>query len=93
LCHTGLISHVVGREASRKEIADAVADDALLSDSFDRMAQHLEANGVDIESPTLTLGEWINMNPQAETIQGNATASAALTRAYRKGYEVPAIDA
>ncbi len=93
LCHTGLISHVVGRKASRKEIGDAIADDALLTDSFARMAQHLEANGIDIESPTLTLGEWITMNPQAETIQGNAAASAALTRVYRKGYEVPAVDA
>jgi predicted dehydrogenase len=93
LCHTGMVSHQVGHPATRKEIEEAVSGDALLADSFARMAAHLKANGVDLNGPTLTLGEWLTMDPQTEQLTGNSQANRLLTREYRRGYEVPSIQA
>ena len=89
LCHTGAISHLVGEKASAERIASAVRGNARAADSFDRMAAHLEANGVKIDDPVLTLGPWLEMDPQAETFVDNDAANALLKRNYRKGFEVP----
>jgi predicted dehydrogenase len=90
LCHTGMISHHVGEKRTRKEIEKAIEDDALLADSFTRMADHLLANGVDIDSPTLTLGPHLTMDQKAETFE-RSDANPWLTREYRQGFEVPAM--
>jgi hypothetical protein len=90
LCHTGGISHVLGRPATAREVADQLTDHPLISESFDRMAHHLRKNEVDIDNqPALTLGPWIEMDGVAETIIGNDDASRLLTRDYRAGYIVP----
>jgi predicted dehydrogenase len=90
LCHVGGVSHQLGRQATAKEIADSIVSNDLLSDSFERMAAHLRANGVDIDSqPALTLGEWLDVDPATETFTGNAAAAPLRTREYRKPFAVP----
>jgi predicted dehydrogenase len=90
LCHTGAISHQVGKAAKAGEIAEKIAACSLLSASFDRMASHLRANGVDIDGEAaLTLGEWLDVDPETEQIKGNDAASRHLTRDYRQPFVVP----
>ncbi|MEZ6067410.1 MAG: Gfo/Idh/MocA family oxidoreductase [Planctomycetaceae bacterium] len=90
LCHTGGISHVLGRPATAKEVASELSGHDLIAESFDRMAEHLRKNEVNIDAePVLSLGPWVDMDGVAETIIGNDAASRLLTRDYRDGYVVP----
>ena len=91
LCHTGGVSHQLGTNASLEEIKSALENENdLFKASFDRMVDHLEANGVDVrENKALTLGLDIKMNPATEQVIGNDAANARMTREYRKGFEVP----
>jgi predicted dehydrogenase len=91
LCHTGGISQQLGRPATADEIAQTVSKHELFADSFDRMAQHLRKNEVDIDGkPSLLLGPWLEMDVNTETFKSNDAANKMLTREYRKGYDVPA---
>jgi predicted dehydrogenase len=89
LCHTGGISHQIGASAPREEIAQKLQGQELFADSFKRLADHLLANGVDIEQSVLTLGPTLEMDPATERFLGNEGANKLLTREYRAGYVVP----
>jgi predicted dehydrogenase len=90
LCHVGGVSHRLGKPATASEAAEKVVGSDLLSDAFERMASHLRANGVDVDSePVLTLGEWVDVDPATETFSGNDAAAALRTREYRKPFAVP----
>jgi len=88
LCHTGAVSHRIGHKESAREIAAQVRSNPRLSDSFDRMAKHLDANEVDIEHNTITLGPWLEMDPKTERFTNSGAANKLLTRVYRKPFVV-----
>ena len=93
LCHTGGLSHQLGRPATAKEAAEACSQHERFADSFDRMAQHLRKNEVDIDNqPALTLGPWLEFDVEAETVRNNDAATLLLTRNYRQGYEIPSVN-
>ncbi|HYO23765.1 MAG TPA: Gfo/Idh/MocA family oxidoreductase [Lacipirellulaceae bacterium] len=93
LCHTGNISYRLGKKAATAEIAAAVKDNELLADGFKRMCDHLKANGVEIDGePTITMGEWLTINPATEEFVGNEAATALRTREYRAPFVVPDIE-
>ncbi len=92
LCHLGNISYWLGKQASPRDILDQLAAHKLLDDSkdtFERTKKHLAANGVDIEKTRLTLGPWLQFDPDKEQFVDNATADSMLTREYRKPFVVP----
>jgi predicted dehydrogenase len=89
LCHTGNISYRLGRPALPEEIMEQIKGDRDAAATFERMQQHLEANGVDLKQTKLTLGEFLKMNPRSERFIGNSAADALLTREYRKPFVVP----
>jgi len=89
LCHTGSISHRMGKNAGPEEIREQIGDNQLLLDSFERMADHLTKNRVDVAHGALTLGTWLEMNTASESFESNDRANQMLTREYRKGFEVP----
>ena len=93
LCHTGAISHMLGKPHAKSDIEAAVSSDPLWADSFQRMAAHLDANGVDISGPSVSVGPWLEMDPATETFKTNDAANALLTRNYREGYVVPGVEA
>ncbi len=90
LCHLGQISYRTGRRATANEITEQVASQPQLADSFDRMAEHLRANEIDIDSSTLTLGPWLDIDSENETITNNPQAAKLISREYRKPFVVPA---
>jgi len=62
LCHTGNISYRLGHQERPDKIRDAIKADRGATETFERMAAHLEANGVDINKDKLALGwssRWI----------------------------------
>jgi hypothetical protein len=93
LCHAGNVSHLVGKKTASDEIKEAVAANELLADSYARMLEHLKANEVDVTSqPTLTLGEWLSVDPKTDQFVGNDKAAELFTREFRKPYVVPDIE-
>jgi len=93
LCHLGQISYRTGRRATANEITQDVASQPQLADSFDRMAKHLRANKIDVDSSTLTLGPWLDIDLQNETITNNPQAAKLISREYRRPFVVPDLSA
>ena len=89
LCHTGNVSHRVGKLSSPDEIREAIKGNKDAMETFNRMADHLSKNEVDCNINKVTLGAFLKMDPKTETFIGNAKANELLTRHYRKPFVVP----
>jgi len=94
LCHLGGISHRLGEVTRTAEIADRIRGNDLLSMSFDRMAGHLRANGVEIDGRrgAITLGPWLEFDPKTEMFVGNDAANELRARKQRDGFAVPDVE-
>src|SRR5262245_55204452 len=89
LCHTGNISYRLGYKKSPEEMREKLQHNKNATETFGRMAEHLAANGVDLNATKATLGEFLTMDANAERFIGSAEANALLTRYYRRPYVVP----
>jgi predicted dehydrogenase len=89
LCHTGNVSILLGAKAAPGEIREAIRGEKDAVETYERMAQHLEANGVDLNTDRLILGPVLKMNPSSEEFKGNRAANLLLRRQYRAPYIVP----
>ncbi|MFN3649425.1 MAG: Gfo/Idh/MocA family protein [Armatimonadota bacterium] len=89
LCHTGMISHLLGKRASTEEIRESIKSDAFAAERFEAMREHLARNGVSLDSTQATLGPWLTMDPKREKFTNNKEANALLSREYRKPFTVP----
>ncbi len=95
LCHTGTISHRLGESKTVLEIADFVKGNPMLSGSFERMASHLRANQVDIDSDegVITLGPWLELDTTTEMFTNNDAANQLRRREeQRTPHVVPDIE-
>jgi predicted dehydrogenase len=94
LCHMGGISHQLGQVIRTAEIADRIKGNDLLSMSFDRMAAHLRANGIDLDGRggVLVLGPWVELDPKTESFVGNDAANELRARKQRDGFTVPDVE-
>ncbi len=90
LCHTGNVSYQLGQKASPEAVKEKIKGDKGALETFERMAEHLAANGVDIAKEWVTIGVPLKMDPKTEKFLGNAKAAELLTRPYRPGFVVPA---
>lgn len=90
LCHTGGVSHQLGERVSLTDIESTLEkESAIFKDSFERLKQHLVANGVDLnDGAALTLGADIKFDPKSEQVVGNEKANQMMSREYRAGHEV-----
>lgn len=95
--HLGNVSYYLGEAnlASPAEIAQAIAKIRSLDDdgaTLERTVQHLRDNGVDLAKTPMSLGPYLQFDPEAERFTNHEAANALLSREYRPGYEVPAGD-
>ena len=88
LCHTGNISHRLGKATSARLIREQISGDDDAVDALERMQEHLGANGVSIAGPVASLGPLLVMDPETERFE-NPSANALLKRRYRAGFTVP----
>ncbi|MEN0109143.1 MAG: Gfo/Idh/MocA family oxidoreductase [Planctomycetota bacterium] len=96
LCHTGGVSQLLGEAATADEISERLKASPLVSASFDRMAAHLRANDVDIDSGdgALLLGPTLEIDPATEAFAGNDAANGLRKRAdQRAEFAVPDLGA
>ncbi len=89
LCHAGNISHQLGTRAERGEILGSLQEHPAATEAFERMAVHLEANGVDLATERLTAGAWLRVDPESERFVQNEAADRLARGTYRVPYVVP----
>jgi predicted dehydrogenase len=89
LVHTGNISYRLGARKQPQEIREGVQSNKGLAEAYDRMAAHLEGNGVDITKDEVQLGVPLKFEPSKERFSENDTANQLLTRNYRPPFVVP----
>lgn len=89
LCHQGNISYQVGRELGPDAIRSELGTHKVGSEAFERLAAHLDKNGVDIAGDQVTLGPWLEFDPKAERFTSHEPANAYLSREYRAPFIVP----
>ncbi|MCL2348533.1 MAG: Gfo/Idh/MocA family oxidoreductase [Planctomycetaceae bacterium] len=96
ISHLGNISWYLG-ETNKVSVDDArktLAEVKSLDDNgetLDRMAAHLEANGVDLKKTPISMGPLLRFDPEKELFVDNDAANALLTRDYRVPFVVPEI--
>ena len=93
LCHIGNISWRLGRTQPGTEIRNDLKQMKLHDDvleTFDRTAQHLKDNDVDLDKTKLTHGTLLLLDADKEAFVKNGKADALLSRHYRKPFVVPA---
>jgi predicted dehydrogenase len=90
LCHTGNISYRLGQAKDSIEIREEIKANPEAEETFGRMLEHLAVNEVDLAKGPAVLGQFLKMNPTAETFEGSAEANLMLTREYREPFVVPA---
>jgi hypothetical protein len=88
LCHISNISYRLGRSQSPGEMREQIKGDKDALPTFNRMAEHLAANGVDLEKTGATLGAVLKINPVNSKFIQNKDASHLLRRNPRPGYVI-----
>jgi predicted dehydrogenase len=88
LCHTGNISYRLGRHQSPDSIREQIKGDKEALLTFQRMAEHLAANDVDLEKTPATLGMPLRMNQGNSKFIENKDANYLLTRTPREPYVI-----
>jgi predicted dehydrogenase len=93
LCHTGNISYLMGEKLGPDAIRERLQGKSDARECFDRLAEHLGANGVDLAATPAVLGASLTMNPATERFEGAGATKAnqMLAREYRRGFEVPSL--
>lgn len=90
MCHLGNISYRLGNLAPwNKPFANLGADRELAS-SVEGLRNHLQDNKVNLDDLQCRLGRKLSIDSVREQIIDDQEACTHLTRAYRKGFEVPA---
>ena len=80
LCHTANISYRIGGLLAPDFIREQIKGDRDALPTFNRMAEHLAANNVNLDKTPATLGAVLKMNPKHENFTGDAQANALLAR-------------
>ncbi len=91
LCHTGNISHRLGRKEKPAAILESIQGDRAAEESFGRMKEHLAKNEVDVTQALLTLGPALKFDPETERFIDNDAANEHIRPAYREPFVVPEI--
>jgi predicted dehydrogenase len=88
LCHLSNISYRLGRFQSPAEMRAQIKGDADALPTYNRMAEHLAANGIDLEKTNAFLGAVLKMNPVNGQILQNKKAFNLLRRAARPDFQI-----
>ena len=87
--HLGNISYRMGELAAQGEIREQIAGTPLLVEMFDRFVEHLRAHEIDVDAPTITLGQWLDVDTAEECFQNHDQANALVAGVYRAPYLLP----
>jgi predicted dehydrogenase len=86
LCHTSNISYRLGSRLAPDAIREQIKGDRDALPTFNRMAEHLAANNVNLDKTPATLGTVLVMNKNKEKFTGDQKASELLARQPREPF-------
>ena len=91
LGHMANISYYIGKNSTPQACKESLKGDKMKEEVFNRFAQHLENNGINIEKTKTTLGPLLNFNPDKEQFTGDLSeqANELVKGDYRKGFRIP----
>jgi len=90
LCHLANMSYRLGEEVPFSEKTKAFGDNKDAYETLGRMEEHLsKTNSIALDGLKYRLGRKLIVDGQTESIQGDADATAMLTRKYRAPFTVP----
>ncbi|MHC4181663.1 MAG: Gfo/Idh/MocA family oxidoreductase [Planctomycetota bacterium] len=91
LVHMTNISYRIGRETPSGAIREVIRGEKELSESFERLKQHLAANRIDLDQEPLTLGPMLTMDAETERFVGSFSdrANRLASPDYRPPFVVP----
>ena len=93
LGHMANISHFIGKTASPEDCKDAIKGNKMKMEVFERFAEHLDKNGVDLNKSKATLGPLLSFDPDKEVFTGDLSndANELVKGDYRKGFQIPEV--
>jgi predicted dehydrogenase len=91
ICHAGNISYRLGEKASRKEMLSRLQEAPLFVPVFERFMEHLTAQGIDVDTQTVTLGPWLSLDAENERFRDNEQANRLAHGFYRDPYTIPEV--
>jgi predicted dehydrogenase len=86
LCHTANISYRLGSRLAPEAIREQIRGDREALETFNRMAEHLAANNVNLDKTPATLGAALKMNQKHEKFAGDQKANELLARQPREPF-------
>ncbi len=89
LCHLANISYRLGRPTPFAGQNAAFGADRDANETFQRMRDHLAGNQVALANTNYTMGRRLSIEPKTESFANDNEANRMLTRAYRRGFELP----
>jgi predicted dehydrogenase len=97
LAHLANISYYMGEDnkVSVAEAAEVLKDVKSLDDNIEtlnRTVEHFEANGIDLEKTPMSLGPYLEFDPDAEVFTNNDDANELVGREYRESFVCPTAD-
>jgi len=84
------VSYRLGEKQGFNKKTQTFGNNKKASEYFDRMTEHLKANGLKLESTDYVVGRTLDFDAKTETIKGDEEANQLLTRNYRAPFVVPA---
>lgn len=87
LVQASIASQRMARPQTREELAQALSYSASLSDAYQRLFVHLEANEIDLGESPLALGPCLEF--EGPTCSSHPEAARFLTRTYRAPFVLP----
>ena len=88
LCHVANISYRLGSQSSADAMRERIKGDPDALPTFNRMAEHLAANNVDLDKTPATLGMVLKMNPGREQFIEARKANYLLARRPREPFAI-----
>ncbi len=91
LVHLANISYRLGKETSADDVREAIKGEKALTEAFDRLLAHLDANEIDLKKTPIRMGPMLTFDPQKEQFTGPLSESANMfiSRNYREPFIVP----
>ena len=91
LGHMANISYYIGKNSTPQACKESLKGDKMKEEVFNRFAQHLENNGINIEKTQTTLGPLLNFDPDKEQFTGDLSeqANKLVKGDYREGFRIP----
>ena len=92
LAHMANHSYRLGKNTAQEEIKEKLKDNALFTETFERMLTHLKDNKLDADLSKIVLGPMLSLDPKTEKYTGQFAdeANKLDMEHYRKEFSIPA---